>query len=90
MASVLRLFDLTGKTALVTGCNKGIGRGMTLALAEAGADIVGVSGSLEPEGSAISLEVEAWAGGLRPTGPISPTGIRSMGLSAAYWTGIRA
>ena len=59
MTSVLRLFDLTGKTALVTGCNKGIGRGMTLALAEAGADIVGVSASLEPDGSAISLEVAA-------------------------------
>jgi 2-deoxy-D-gluconate 3-dehydrogenase len=59
MRSVLRLFDLTGKTALVTGCNKGIGQGMALALAEAGADIVGVSGSLELEGSAISKEVEA-------------------------------
>ncbi len=35
-------FDLTGKTALVTGCNKGIGKGMALGLAEAGADIIGV------------------------------------------------
>lgn len=59
MTNVLRLFDLTGKTAVVTGCNKGIGRGMTLALAEAGADIVGVSGSLEAEGSEISQAVNA-------------------------------
>jgi 2-dehydro-3-deoxy-D-gluconate 5-dehydrogenase len=54
-----RLFDLTGKTALVTGCNKGIGLSMAVALAEAGADIIGVSGSLEPEGSAVQQEVRA-------------------------------
>ncbi len=52
-------FDLRGKVALVTGCNKGIGRGMTLGLAEAGADIIGVSGSLELVGSAIEQEVQA-------------------------------
>jgi 2-deoxy-D-gluconate 3-dehydrogenase len=41
--SVLNSFSLQGKTALVTGCNKGIGYGMTLALAEAGATIIGMS-----------------------------------------------
>ncbi|MFC6276843.1 2-dehydro-3-deoxy-D-gluconate 5-dehydrogenase KduD [Psittacicella hinzii] len=35
------LFDLAGKVALVTGCNKGLGQGMALALAKAGADIIG-------------------------------------------------
>lgn len=57
--SVLKSFDLTGKTALVTGCKRGIGRGMAEALAEAGADIVGVSASLELEGSAVGQAVEA-------------------------------
>ncbi|HYF89205.1 SDR family NAD(P)-dependent oxidoreductase, partial [Azospirillum sp.] len=32
-------FDLTGKVALVTGANTGIGQGIALALAQAGADI---------------------------------------------------
>jgi 2-deoxy-D-gluconate 3-dehydrogenase len=51
------LFDLSGKTALVTGCNKGIGKGMALGLAEAGADIIGVSGSMPLQGSEIEKEV---------------------------------
>ena len=51
------LFDLTGKTALVTGCKRGIGMAMAEALAEAGADIIGVSVSLELEGSDIEKAV---------------------------------
>jgi 2-deoxy-D-gluconate 3-dehydrogenase len=51
------LFDLSGKTALVTGCNKGIGKAMAIGLAEAGADIIGVSGSLELSGSDIEKKV---------------------------------
>ncbi|WP_255699283.1 2-dehydro-3-deoxy-D-gluconate 5-dehydrogenase KduD [Dyadobacter sp. CY327] len=43
--SIINLFDLTGKTALVTGCNRGIGKAMAEALAEAGADIIGVASS---------------------------------------------
>jgi 2-dehydro-3-deoxy-D-gluconate 5-dehydrogenase len=53
------LFSLQGTTALVTGCNKGIGKSMALGLAASGADIVGVSASLELEGSAIGKEVAA-------------------------------
>lgn len=50
------LFDLSGKTALVTGCNRGIGKAYALALAEAGADIIGASSALE-SGSEIEKEV---------------------------------
>lgn len=55
--SVLDLFRLDGKTALVTGCRRGIGKAMALALAEAGADIVGVSRTLEPSGSDVECGV---------------------------------
>ena len=57
--SVQKQFDLSGKVALVTGCNRGIGKGMALGLAEAGADIIGVSGSIELSGSAVEKEVNA-------------------------------
>ncbi len=39
------MFDLTGKVAIVTGCNKGLGQGMAVGLAKAGADIMGVGPS---------------------------------------------
>jgi 2-deoxy-D-gluconate 3-dehydrogenase len=49
MPSTLSLFDLAGKTALVTGCDKGIGKAYATALAEAGANIIGASRSLEKD-----------------------------------------
>lgn len=58
MANILSLFSLEGKTALVTGSNKGIGQAMAVALAEAGADIIGVSSSF-PEGSETEKTVTA-------------------------------
>jgi 2-deoxy-D-gluconate 3-dehydrogenase len=54
---VLDQFKLDGKVALVTGCRRGIGKALALALAEAGADIIGVSRSLETTGSQIEKEV---------------------------------
>ena len=40
---ILDAFNLAGKVAMVTGCDTGLGQGMTLGLAEAGCDIVGVN-----------------------------------------------
>ena len=47
------LFRLDGQVALITGCGRGIGLAMADALAEAGADIIGLSASLNPESSAV-------------------------------------
>jgi len=53
------LFSLAGKTALVTGCRRGIGKSIAVGLAQAGADILGVSASLEASGSGVEREVQA-------------------------------
>ena len=55
--NILNAFDLSDKTALVTGCKRGIGKAMAEALAEAGADIIGVSASLESSGSEVEASV---------------------------------
>lgn len=57
--NILDQFKLDGKTALVTGCKRGIGKAMAIALAQAGADIIGVSATLESSGSEIEKEVLA-------------------------------
>lgn len=57
--SILQTFQLTNKIALVTGCKRGIGKAMAEALAEAGADIIGVSASLELSGSTVEKAITA-------------------------------
>ncbi len=57
--SVLDNFRLDGKVALVTGCKRGIGKAMAIALAEAGADIIGVSATLEKSASEVGKIVKA-------------------------------
>jgi len=52
-------FDLNGTRALVTGCSRGIGKAMAIALAQAGADIIGVSATLAKSDSDVEREVTA-------------------------------
>ncbi|MCL9775417.1 2-dehydro-3-deoxy-D-gluconate 5-dehydrogenase KduD [Vibrio methylphosphonaticus] len=42
---ILNAFNLEGKVAIVTGCNRGLGQGIALGLAKADCNIVGVSSS---------------------------------------------
>jgi len=55
--SLMDNFRLDGKTALVTGSKRGIGKAMALGLAEAGADIIAVSATLDPEKSEVGEAV---------------------------------
>lgn len=55
--TILQLFDLKGKVAIVTGASTGLGQGMALGLAEAGADIVGVDYVDMPETKALIEKV---------------------------------
>lgn len=66
MSDILKAFDLSGKSALVTGCKRGIGLAMATGLAEAGADIIGVSATLEDTGS--EVETAVFAAGRRFSG----------------------
>ena len=47
VANPAQLFDLTGRTALITGGSRGLGREMALAFAHQGADIMIASRSIE-------------------------------------------
>lgn len=49
MESIMDRFRLYGKTAIVTGSGRGIGRAIALGLADAGADVVGVDIRAQPE-----------------------------------------
>ncbi len=64
--SIFDLFNLSGKTALVTGCNRGIGKAMAEALAEAGADIIGISSSIPDKESEIAMAVHDYGRNFYP------------------------
>ncbi len=52
-------FGVQNKIALVTGCSRGIGLAIAEALAQAGADIIGVSNSMPASGSEVEKAVKA-------------------------------
>lgn len=70
------LFDLTGQVALVTGANTGIGQGIALALAEAGADIAAAGRSAADETvgkvGGLGRKGENFAADLSSVGAVQP------------------
>lgn len=59
-------FDLSGRLAVVTGANRGIGLGMATALAAAGADIIGVSATIASSDSPVERAVTALGRSFEP------------------------
>ena len=49
--------SFSGSTVLVTGCRRGIGEAISIAFADAGADVIGVSANLEPDGGDVGKEI---------------------------------
>ena len=74
-----RLFDLTGKIALVTGGTRGIGRSMTIALAEAGADIVSLQVRAREEAACVNSVANHRNSEIRP--------IRTLNRMFKRWEG---
>jgi 2-deoxy-D-gluconate 3-dehydrogenase len=79
-------FDLSGKTAIVTGANTGIGQGVAVALAQAGARVVGVGRSaMDETGDKIARErgefhsVSADLSSIEPVGRIIDEAVKATG-----------
>src|SRR5262245_12607177 len=73
------LFDLTGRVALVTGAAQGLGRAMSLALAEAGADLFLVDRNAEgASNTAAAIAKLGHRGGIHCGDVSDPTQVRAM------------
>ncbi len=79
-------FDLSGKVAIVTGANTGIGQGIAIALAQAGADIaaVGRTAPTETEAKVKAagrrfLHISADLGSTKPISGVIPATLKAFG-----------
>ena len=85
--SVLDAFSLSGKVSVVTGANRGIGRALAPALAEAGSDVVLLVRDREGAAAAVPSSRPSGSRALasRPTSPTPRAG--AAGRRPRSWTG---
>ena len=87
MSGILDAFKLDGKVAIVTGSERGLGRGMAVALAQAGADIVGVTYVASAPETAAAVEaagrkyvhVQADLSSIEPVQRVVDTALKAFG-----------
>ena len=87
MSGILDAFKLDGKVAIVTGSERGLGRGMAVALAQAGADVLGVTYADSAPETAAAIEaagrryvhVQANLVSTEPVARIVQTALESFG-----------
>ena len=60
-ADLVSLFDLTGRTAIVTGGSRGLGRAMAIGFAKAGANVVIASRKVDACAE-VAAEIEGFGG----------------------------
>jgi NAD(P)-dependent dehydrogenase (short-subunit alcohol dehydrogenase family) len=82
--NIPELFDLTGKTALITGAGRGLGRAISQGLAEAGADVVLVGRKIEAlEETAVTVRAQGREALVLPADLSKPDEIEAL---LAQWT----
>jgi 2-dehydro-3-deoxy-D-gluconate 5-dehydrogenase len=87
MAGILDQFKLDGKLAIVTGSERGLGQGYAVALAQAGADVLGVTYADEADETAAAVKaaggryvhLKADLMGLEPIPGIVETALKEFG-----------
>lgn len=86
--SILEDFSLAGQRAVVTGGGKGIGRGIALGLAEAGADVVVAARSMD-EIEAVAAEIQALGrkGLAHRVDVTAPGDLEALGTAASEFLG---